>query len=1110
MAEAHQTFQSAVQAFEQTCRDAQQPELRELAEARLAEVGARVDAIDVCLAVVQETNQPEARHQACNLLRRLVLERWNTLSTEMRFGQSSALRIRLVNLAVQKQMQVHERSALLRLVATLVHRAYFEELPNDRASFITALCRVVCQPSKATAASEQVTGLETLDFVVNEFWRPMMPSAMSTEDMERCEQARNTFAGNHGELFMIYRATAEAFALLFTGGVDASALPLLAHRCLALLTTILGHDVRTPATNDADVVLVVHRGPEWHEVLGLHGRLVQMLYKVCEGMNPATMSQADELLFQYAREALMQIASVSRRSYPSSQLADEALHGLLEIEKKGWASSQSDSARLLYSEVWRRIAVAHGLHGIVQSGSAPVMSSFEQNTIQVLRNAQANDSSKVEVDDDVRFECRLLLVETWSSFCFQAESAGQSVAIAVPAWNVLQHFLGSMLVSTETVADEGRVPDPGDDDEDFGYDDESREDALIDALAALCRFSARESLPRLANTLLMIYTRCFSPGPAPLDAKSQNMLRHAQEDLVVLLRLCSATLADQGFAEVPEIPPQILPAGDVADDVAAKPVGELIAEIFRCAEKEVASYNARCHGAADSIFISPRIESTMLQALDRISRTYLVPIHGMRTKETACVGGPRAASHARRICVQKAVFGITSRAYEPDVATAASTLLLTYTRAKSAGVHLELGDEHAWNSILAASVADFVPLPEDAVEKIGAALCYLHGEGIVGGVLSRALLLLEEAAQGPVDVATRQGHVRTALSLLCGIAKCEAPTASVRNVILQSLQRGGRIVLTIRTSGLGDASVCDSAVRLAEIALNAYFQLLDPPRHDELRDSCSELVQEVCTAIASHKAEVTEDELANLIKSLLRLVHTLQEIPSSDNSHTMFSSIGQIVSISSPAVLSDPTVAPPYLQLINRLIAAYPHHLIRAPPKLTSTLLDAVLSELNSLKDADRRRGYEVIAKMAEYRACSTEPNTAEAVSLSIFDSALSTVSQSVIESILLGGSHLGKSLESAADALLSLMLEGLKLRPKFKDRAQELLSKSGKRHTELADVLNRIFQMLNEYDKAATRKIRDLRSAPPILHPSFRTQFRKCISELATVARAVVIYADV
>jgi hypothetical protein len=1099
---------SAAEEFEQATLDSQVPSTRVAAEATLAAFAARADIIDISLSVIYQTNSAIARYHASTALRTAGLERWKSLSRDARYSPTDALRVRLVTFAVSRPIHSFERSAVLRAAAALTRRAYLEESKEERARFFEAVCKVAAQSDAGADVQQIVTALEMLSMLVAEFVSPSSGSASDVGlEREMLVQARALFSGLDGELFMAFRAANTALTSLVAnpGERPAGAVRAVAHHALTALSDILTF----AESSDDEVhsaVYGLHRGPEWHGVLLELGALVPRMFRLFDGFRVDTsMGSADVLRTLY--EVMDATAVISRRSYPSAESADAVLLGMLRgVEERDWSASNPRQERLLYAELWRRFCVAHGLAEILRVAPG-VLDSFAKNTVQLLR---ARSPQSYEAEEDWGAESDCLLLEAWAGLALQADSLGNAAAMQSHVASVVAEFIDQSLGRAQSWPHAGGgCEEAEDEEEDFGFDDESHAEAQLDAAAVLCRFASDACVTRLASLLAAVSKRVFlargsGPGGEVMAPADVAALRVAQEDLVGILRLSSAVLADDGIGETPEVPSVF------AQKRLSSGAGPLLGAVFATAELESATVQRRSRHGPAGAELSPRVEAAVLECLARVAKTYLLPASAeQEVIATFCMGGGEVAARARSMSLSKSVAGICERTCEPDVAVAAAELLLALAPGLSSARYPELCDSSRWEPLPSMGLEKFEPLPARAVEMVGTALSHYFADAVTGRLVQPASEALKGLGAHQGNVADASERALVALHMLCGVAQCAQAAPHVHESLVAAIRApdGGAFVAA-RDFARANASVMLAVIKFARDVVACHMPLLVGDAAALCFTDCVSLVQATAAAVSGHVAEVGSDDVAAVAAASLKLLQRLLEAKDDKSIRpAAFFGLSLILPLLAGPVMAYPDVRLPYFDLVTQLVSAHPAYIPELPVEIAEQLLSSLQAgACQSYEEGVTRSGLEAVSAVAVFRVRNPHLAGAHLPSMPVLDRALEVYLSLILEGIMLGGGRFRNSLDAAADALLPLLLGGGRARALLEQAGRTLVSTCGAKEADTIAVLEAMATASREVAPVLGYRAGGASDAAPLAERHrARQHFAMTVHEFAATARLAV-----
>lgn len=1056
-----------VAAFERACQDAQVPSTRVSAEASIKHLTQRPDAIPIALAVAQHTASSVARFHAAVTLRTAATQSWTSLTPPQRYGPSS-LRYWLVNYVVATPtLLAYERKALLRTAAILTRRAYLEEPPGDRDHFFALVCETAASPDPG-AGYAAMAASELVELLAEEFMAPKMPGNASFMQRELLVQARARFAAPHGDLVRLLRATMTALSVVLTVAghppmgspeFDARVLPVLG-TILRVLATDLTQlqlnptadaplDLYAEATSGSEsleaVVISAFSGREWLEVIDLVPTILRLCLMVtgmhCNVQNP----DIEPKPVPKATQIVTAVSAISQRSYRTVEDADRLLASLLdEINEQKWSSSQLGIVRLAYAEVWRRISCAHGLVTVERIGSG-YLETFTKDTCQELDSAAVSLASPDADEEDVfSSDVADMLLETWANIALQGDDGSKTAEhpLAGPIGEVVYHFTKIWLKSSlenEPGAELSVVHD-ADAEEDLGFEDRSVADARLAAAAVLLRFVLNKMAPAIAQSLLQVAEKVFQWSDTQAG-RTTIPLDVFQEDLYFLIRLTAGVLADEAKGEHPSVPIQFLSAVPV-NGHGKPPLNAqiLLSALFEVAQGESHLLERRGIHCDEA---SPRVGATILDALTRVTRTYLVPLNvdGVDFTRSAfeVIGGVALARTGRSGCMKKALEGISRRGFESDVAEAAANLLCAL--AAGAPNYSDIRESQIWHSLLQAGARAYQTLPATAVRLVGKCLTKVLGDIVADRLLIPAYnslqSLIETREQDP-DAAERAIAI---VNLLRGAANCENIGPRTREALLVSLRAPDGVAASCaKAFGRTRPDVARSLINLADDIVSSCLVHLSEQDSRDLLANAVTIVKLHTEIVGSFLTDTVADELGSDVEEILALLsRILDEETEFDVSEACYVGLSTLFPILTEDILAVPTVHAGFFGFTTRLVSQHPEWLVRLPPDLCGKIIHTLELQRMSVDMGSEMRSLEAIASLARSRALKTEDGQAS----SVVDTALLRFLKLIFMGVASGGAHT-ENMDAAADALLCLIHVKLGGRSALEDVGRDLLCQGG------------------------------------------------------------------
>lgn len=1052
-----------VAAFEQACRDVQVPATRIPAEESIKSFTRHPDAISIALALVQHTTLPAARFHAATALRTVALDSWDSLTPAQRYGASS-LRYQLVNFSVSTlSLSTFERNALLRTAAVFARRAYLEEPADDRNRFFSLVCETAANPDPA-AAHSAMAATELIEFLGSEFM--ITDASRSTSLMQRQVhiQARVQFAAPQGHLISLLKASLASLSVALTvpghfpmnmPEFDARVLPAL-DTVLRVLATDLAKiqanptadapvDLYAEATSGEEsleaVVISAFAGEEWVEIIDQLPTILRLCLIITSYHNRVGSPDEEPRTIPKATQVLTAVSAVSQRSYRTEEDAGQILQTMVDgMNEQGWAKSQLGVMKLAYAEVWRRISCAHGIMTVAKLGRT-YLEVFTKDTCQVL-DAAALSLAALEPDEEDVFSDDVIdvLLETWANISLQADDGVKSTEHPLtPQIEEVVLHCRKLWIKSSLENEPGANLHIPDEEEDMGFEDRSFAEAHLASAAVLLRFVLNKMAPMLAESLRQLADFVFQWGSGQ-SKKTTLPLDIFQEDLYFLIQLTCAVLADDAKGEHPSVPLQFL--SPVPINGQRKPplnAKILLSALFDVAQQESDLLDAR---GVHSDEASPRIGAAILDALTRITRTYLVPVSlDESSTRTAfeVIGGIEIVTAGRAGSLKKALEGLSTRGFESDVAESAATLLCALSL--GAPLYRDIRDSHIWHTLLQAGADDYQRLPATAIRLVGKCLTKVLGDVVA----DRLLLPAYKALQSIYDVREREADAPeraiATVNLLRGAAMCANVGPRTRSALLLAIRAPDGIAVTCAKSfGRSRPDVGRSLIALADDIVNSCLIHLS---HDDARDlvrNAIAIIKLYCEVISRHVSETSRDELCNDVQEVICLLSSiLVEGSEFDVGEACYVGLSALFPILTEDMLAIPSVCAMIFGLTTDLTIRHPEWLPRIPADMCEIILHLIDLQRQSVDLKLERRSLEAVASLARSRSRHPEPGP----SSKPVDSALLKLLRMIFMDIASGDAYAG-NIDASADALLALIHvrhEGPA--SAFEEIGQELLSQA-------------------------------------------------------------------
>lgn len=1008
-----------ISAFEQASRDAQVPALRVAAEETLASFSRHPSSSSFYLQVILNTNTPVARYHAASFLRANP-----SLPPALLTGPSAA-RVLLLNLAASHHVLPYERSAVLAAAASLAHAAYISEDPASRTELVATIADAARDNSADTR--HIVTALEMLTMLVAVFTPKAASKAAPAAASVRHEASAALFGAADSELGLAFGAACGALDMIMANARDR---PRVEVHAIARHALILIADVMMFGCKADEVVYSHVFGAEWRGILSGLPALVGVVFQLFDGFRNRGEDDGDGEVVRAVVDVLEAVTVVYQGSYGPGE-ADAFLHTLLHaLEGRPWSATSAAQERLMYAAIWRRISVAHGLRNVhrVEAGA---LESFRQHTVEILGVGRASAAAD-EAEEDWSRECDCLLLEAWAELARQAEEAGDSTFLQQHVSSVVGEFVDQSVRQIEEFEEE----------EDFGFEDESHEAAQIEAAALLCRYASDICLPQLACILGELSQRAF----ARREGSSLSALRQGQEDLVWTLRLTGAVLADDVESETPQVPRAFRRGGEGCR--------ALFGALFALAQLESSTLEYRSRHGVDGDDISPRVEAEILIAFRRVAKTYLLPATDDEERiALLCVGGTEAASSARTLALSRSVFSICNRAHEGDLVSAAAEVLSTLAPGRSSGRYPEMCVDAAWSPLPKLGLEHFEALPPRATTFLGSSLAHYFADKVVPCLVQPAVQSLSELGGQQSSIADASERCQVAIYLLCGVARCSQAVASVHEHVLASIRGpSGGVLVATREFTRSNVSVSIAAVKFAQDIVLCHMPLLGS--EDSVQAcfaDCLTLLCEALAVVSSNVQEISQDDVTRLVVAGLELLQSLVdahvglEVGKASRSTSVFGCLNCVLPLLSDSIFAAPDVKNLFLALVTELTTSSPESLPGLPVAFVEKILE-VLSNcaFGRFEEKVMRGGLEAISSLASFRVRQPNLGNAQNPSVAALDLRLEGFLCAILEGILMGGANFRSSLDAAAEALLPLMLCGEKAGARVAHACRTLASQAG------------------------------------------------------------------
>eukprot|EP00177_Eucheuma_denticulatum_P004685 GFKZ01008511.1.p2 GENE.GFKZ01008511.1~~GFKZ01008511.1.p2 ORF type:complete len:1138 (+),score=157.14 GFKZ01008511.1:2402-5815(+) len=1055
-----------VAAFERACQEVQVPPTRATAEQTLHHLTSRPDIIPVALHVAEHTNSTVSRFHAAITIRTASAAQWPSLPTQQRYGPSS-LRFRLVrNVVSHPTWTSVERKTMLRTAAFLTRKAYLEEPPQDLDHFIDSVCETAAA-SAPEAAYSATAACELVELLAEEFMAPTISKTAPLMQREILIQARRKFAQPNGHLVKLLHSAIAALSVLVSSPAhppivsrefETRALPALStiFRVLATDFSQLGNhqpvaeasldvyaEMGLSGSENLEVVVInSFAKPGWSAVIEqvpVVLRLCFMISRIHGGMQNGDESE----VIAKATQIITAIGAISRASYGDGTAARKLLVSLLDgMNEQRWSSSPMGVVRLAYAEVWRRVSCAHGWTSVDRLGGS-YMDTFARNTCHELDCAAAR-LARPDADEDMfSMDVADMLLETWANLALQGDDGTQATEhpLAELIGQVVVHFTRMSLRSTgDHTADLVASATNADIEEDFGFEDMSIADSRLAVAAILSRFVLGRMAPAISQSLLQCADNVFRwqgmvhSNNVPLD--------FFQEDLYFLVRFAAAVLADEAKGEHPAVPIQFLPtpSDENVPNGRDKPppyARILLSALFEVAQRETNLLERKGPHCDEA---SPRVGTAILEGLNRVAATYLVPVNVSTAAGTfAAVGGNVLLANGRNGCFSKAMEGISRRGFEGDVAEAAASLL--FTMASGASNYADVRDSPAWQTLLHAGSQAYQTLPAEAVHRVGKSLTLVLGDVVAEGLLIPAYNSLQFLAERRDISADAADRAIATINLLRGAAQCESNGPKTRDALLLSIRAPDGTAATCATAlGKTRPDVCRSLVMLANDIVSTCLPSLGELKSRDLITNAITIVRLHSEIVLNFLADTPIEELANDIEEIISLLSEIVgEGTDLDVADAFYYGLSALFPIINESALELPIIGA-FFRLTASVVGQHPKNLVMLPPDFCGRILGAIDIRRQTVDSTSEMRTLEAIASLARSRVL--EP--IQGPSDTVVNSALLEFLNAIFNGVASGSAYV-TNLDGAADALLPLLhIKFPGVDSVFADIGNRLLRESG------------------------------------------------------------------
>ncbi len=1109
---------SFVSAFEQLCRDAQVPATRAAAEASLLQLRESDDAVNQAVGVIETSSSSVARFHAAAVLREVVLNRWNLLPQEQRYGPAS-LRVWAVTVVANNTtMMPFERKSVLGAAAAFFRRAYIEEPAQSQQSFLQLLSDVATRRDSPTSAA--VAALELLDMLAEEF---LTPKSLKGVEIEIMTRARPQFLKGDGHVVTIFRAALDSLrtTIAITSELDPATLESRCNPALGVLARTLTLSLTKPdfqapevsdeangQSGDMELASVLRLDASWTPLVTQVLEAVQISFNLIDIASSYSQDSEEAQLPNAATQVILAASAISKSSYPSTEMASSLLrHMLSGVEGQHWISSDDSSERVAYAEVWRQVSSSHGLQGLTVFGEE-VFKTFANNTCEELRRNSELLLSASQDDLLGIMDITDLLLETWATFAYECSNAGPQVG------QVLEPLIGKVFVEYVEMAVRSahmeKLPAGSVscglaeelEEEDMGFDDASAEESRKIAAAALARFSLIEATRVLVGFLENRCEKAFFGQNSATSADS-SMASIVQEDVYFLIELIAAVLADSCSGELPSVPDAIMGHMSASTTDTSKVCGHtLFSSLIRASSSEtrlLEQKGVHCDEA------SPRVGRAFLGAFERIARTYLVPSE--KPEEAfAVIGGEEFAIQAREYSLTKAMQALQGRFFEPEVAEAASSLLQTL--AGGSKKYTDVQTSAVWKELLNSSIESFQRLTPAAVEGIAIALTTVLGDAVAENLVvpaSRSLVSLISAQTLLPDAAER---CIVSINLLKGVARCQNVGPKSLCALAESMALEGNVARSAIFFQPARFDVMWSAILLADDVLFGRLSLISNEDAQQLLSNAMYLIHQHTVSLLKNGDRIPlEDAVIGIERILQLLQHILDESPPASMAEYLFRGLSSLLPCMSDSFLEYPMIKKSYFDFIAGLVSRYPQPVLSLPFDLCYKILQSLKMELFCQDSSSERRSLQAVGSLAKEFAAKDllHENTSR------METELAGLLESILTS-LARGSAFTDNVAAASETILPLIyLKGPGSQQHFEAIGNKLIAEGGNQ-SEMVEILN----ALRDRATAASvwhgfknQPVPQGSTRPPVIMRRLATkEFKEAVLEFSVRSRDVFLRA--
>ncbi|CDF33037.1 unnamed protein product [Chondrus crispus] len=676
---------------------------------------------------------------------------------------------------------------------------------------------------------------------------------------------------------------------------------------------------------------------------------------------------------------------------------------------------------------------------------------FTKDTCQLL-DAAAISLASLEADEEdvISEDVTDVLLETWANISLQADDGVKSKEhpLAPQIEQVVMHCRKLWMKSLLENEPGANIHVP-DDEEDMGFEDTSAAEARLASAAVLLRFVLNKMAPMLAESLVHAAEVVFQWGTMR-NRKTSLPLDIFQEDLFFLILLTCSVLADDAKGEHSSVPWQFLsPASINGHGKPPMNAKILLSALFDVAQKESHMLETRGVHIDEA---SPRVGAAILEALARVTRTYLVPISDDETTTKTAfetIGGMEIVAVGRAGCMEKALEGLSARGFECDVAEAAASLL--YALSLGTPRYHDIQNSQIWHRLLQAGTGAYQNLPPPVVRLVGKCLTKVLGDIVADQLLLPAYHSLHSLIEDRERDADAAERAIATVNLLRGAAMCENAGPRTRSALLLALHAPDGIAFNCAKSfGRSRPDVGQSLITLADDIVNSSLIHLSPEESRDLVGNAIAIIKLYCEVISQYLNESSRDERYDGVQRVFGLLSSiLTEGSDFEVGEACYVGLSSLLPIFTDEMLTIPSVCAKMFSFTTDVVIRHPMWLSRIPPDMSETILHLMDLQRQNADLKLERRSLEAVASLARSHSRNPELGPASTV----VHAALLKLLRVILVGIA-SGDAFARNMDASADALLPLIhVRQRDQTSAFEEIGRELLSGAENSPTLLAAI---------------------------------------------------------